>query len=764
MAYEFPNFTSPPNVGPEPPGLMQSVRQKIFGQGGAPDLQGPNQGEYNLDPKQLVQLLTDTRLMCEPGRELFEYGWWRNLLYLLGRQWIYWNPTARQWNDKRLAKWVPKPVTNIIRTNVLSIRAMLSGVQTGIAARPLGNTSINVLTAQVADDLEPVIFEEHDMDTILQEMDFWAIVTGNAFAHTLWDPDDRTAKRMVQLDQCQTCGQVSPPEAIIQTGQRCPRCQSAALKPAMGPDGQPLTQESLIGRGKTYAVSPFELLLPLYAQSWEAADRLVYLTWEPKHQIEDTYGNDIARKLTYDTGPQQRSLQFYKALATTSDLQMSPSSLNTGAFTGQVEGATVQHLWIKPNKKWPEGFYCRFLGDTNAIPVLYENGLQNPYRTTGGDPIWPWTHYPYERIGGRLYAQGAVDVIIQKQDQINQVDAMTQLTANRMGNPVWLEPKGAEVERFTGEPGLIVRWQPVGAQGAKPERISGENPPQSFFLMREQYKADAEELAGTYDVLKGTKPSGVEAYSALQLLVDQSQSRFTTLLKARGAFYRSWYTQALEFERVHGPDERTQAVMGDNRQWVFNSFQKANLQGKIEIVIQDGTNTPKTALGRRAAIEHANQMQLLSPQDPEQQYQLLQTLGLQDLVPSLDTFVKSALYEQQAFEEWVAGGFVGPSPLVRKPWQKDEIHYAENQKWMNSDRVREMLDAIKDPQQKQVIEQILGFHLMEHEQAILVKQGMLADPNAQGGGPPDAGSDGRGVGAARAMANSNANSVAATSP
>ena len=752
-----PNFTSAPNVGPEPPGLMDAVRQKVFGQGGIAPLEPPD--PYALDPKQLVQLLTDTRQMCENGRELFEYAWWRNLLYLLGRQWVYWNPTARQWNDKRLAKWVPKPVTNIVRTNVLSIRAMLSGVQTGIAARPLGNDPENVLTAQVADDIEPVIFEEHHMDTVLQELDFWAIVTGNAFGHVCWDPDDLTTKRKVQLDQCQMCGQISPPEAILEANQRCPRCGSPALRPAMGPDGQPMTQTSTIGRGKTYAVSPFELLLPLYAQSWEAVDRLVYLTWEPKHQIEDTYGAEIAKKLTYDTGPQQRSLQFYKSLATTSDLQNS-SSLNTGAFTGNTQGTTVQHLWIKPSKRYPEGLYCRFLGDTAPIPVLYEDGLQIPYRNTEGDPIWPWMHYPYERIGGRLYAQGAVDVIIQKQDQINQIDAMTQLTANRMGNPVWLEPKGAEVERFTGEPGLIVRWQPVGAQGAKPERIGGENPPQSFFLMREQYKADAEELAGTYDVLKGTKPSGVEAYSALQLLVDQSQSRFTTLLKARGEFYRTWYTQALELERVYGPDERVQSVMGPNRGWVFNAFQKTNLQGKIEIVIQDGTNTPKTALGRRAAIEHANQMQLLSPQDPEQQYQLLQTLGLQDLVPSLDTFVKSALFEQQAFEAWVAGQFQGENPLVRKPWQKDEIHYAENQKWMNSDRVRELLDTIDDPQTRMVVEQILGEHLLEHEQAIMIKQGMLQDPNAPPGAAPPPG----GVGAGRAMANSNANSVAATSP
>src|SRR5262245_47539962 len=94
-----------PDVTPDPPGLADAVGA-LFGR---PKPQAPAD-PYALTDPQLVELLTKTRSLCETGRELFEFGWWRNLLYLLGRQWIYWNPTTRQWNDKRLAKWVPKPV------------------------------------------------------------------------------------------------------------------------------------------------------------------------------------------------------------------------------------------------------------------------------------------------------------------------------------------------------------------------------------------------------------------------------------------------------------------------------------------------------------------------------------------------------------------------------------------------------------------------------------------------------------------------------
>jgi hypothetical protein len=69
-----------------------------------------------------------------------------------------------------------------------------------------------------------------------------------------------------------------------------------------------------------------------------------------------------------------------------------------------------------------------------------------------------------------------VDAIVQKQDQINQVDSMIQMTLQRMGNPVWLEEKGQNVERLTGEPGTVVRWQRTTPQLATAVAHVGREP------------------------------------------------------------------------------------------------------------------------------------------------------------------------------------------------------------------------------------------------------------------------------------------------
>ena len=804
-----PIYVPPPNVGPEPPGLLESIKQKVFG---APAPAAPD--PYTVTPEQAVQLLQDTKGYCEPGRELFEYAWWRNLLYLLGRQWIYWNPSARSWNDKRLARWVPKPVTNIIRTAVLSIRATFAEIRLTSMAQPNGNSPINLLTAQTADDMEPIIQREHNIQKLFVSADFWAIITGNVWLHPHWDANDPTHTATKTMEQCQMCQQQFTPEQIVQAGQKCPGCGAINALQSVGD-----TQE-IIGRGRTIVASPLELMLPIYAQNDEQVDRLIYMTWRPKHDLEAELGanpktQSILNSITWDTGPKQRSLQLYKALATTSDLSLTPSQWDTAGNIGTVSGAVEQHLWIKPNGKYPNGFYMRFIGDASPIPVMDRDVPDLPYKTVKGKPLWPWIHYQFEEISGRLYGSAAIDSIIQKQDQINQIDSMTQMVAQRMGNPVWLEPKGAEVERFTGEPGLIVRWQPVGANAAKPERIGGENPPQSFFTMREQYKTDAEELAGTYDVLKGAKPAGVEAFSALQLLVDRSQSRFKTPFDSRLDAYRQWYQMALELERNYGPDSRINPVLGPNKSWTFQTFKRADLDGDITISTDTNNNQPKTALGRRAAIEHAKQLQLISPDNSEQTYQIFMEIGLPELMPSLDSDVKSALQEQQAFEEWfTAGGLQSlmapppppmgamgtmgagapgsmgmramgpmspmapptppptPSPLIRMPWHNDRLHLQENRKWMNSDAVRNMLQTTQGTPLQAVLIQLLAAHLQAHAQALVAAAAPQGAPGtaptigAANASPAPGGTSPAPVppGAGGALASSNAQGAAPNQP
>lgn len=169
---------------------------------------------------------------------------------------------------------------------------------------------------------------------------------------------------------------------------------------------------------------------------------------------------------------------------------------------------------------------------------------------------------------------------------------------------------------------------------------------------------------------------------------------------------------------------------------------------------------PKTALGKRAAIEQANQLQLLDPSDPDQKYALLTTFGLSDLVPTLNYHVQAALQLQDSFERWVEMP-QGDSPLTIKAWFDPHVHWVERVKWLNTDKMREII--AKNPQ----IEEILTIHLQ-------TLQMLMAPPPQVGpdgkpmapGGPPGSGappSSPKPQGAALAARNSNQNSGSTSS-
>ena len=706
-------------------------------------------------------------------RWIWEREWLRDLYYVANRQWIYFNPTRREWVDKRLQKWVPRPVTNKMAETLQAIRTNLGAVNLAVTVRPVGNDPQSIAAASVADEASPMIHEEHMMNQVMREADFWLIATGNACLQVSWEKDVRFNRVFIPHEQCAACGQVSSPNDIVQAGQSCPNCGGQGFSPALDQNGEPVGESVSFGKGKTTALSPFEYAFPPNITRFDELPYIIRLRWRDKHYYEANHP-ELIGKLMWEKSPNDRSLQIFKSLALTNDVGIGSQFAYLGAAGAHtVEGVTEYELWLKPTKEFPNGFVMRVAGDTNPVLIhAEEEGIPGPipFKDVDGNPLFPFMHAQYEHMGGRLYGRSALSPLIQKQDQINQLDSLIQLIIQRQANPVWIIPENAGIENLTGEPGLIIKWNVLAAQGqGKPERIGGTEIQQSLFQLREQYIQDIEDLSGAFDIIKGQKPTGVEAFSALQLLVERSQSRFTSVFQSRGEMYRAWFAIAIELERQFGPEERVWSVLSPNRGYTFHQFKNAQLQGQVSVQIEDGSNMPKTALGKRAAIEQANQLQLLNPQDPDQRYALLQNFGLSDLAPALDMHVQAALQIQDAFETW-AKQPVGPSPLQIKPWYDLNIHLNELTKWLNTDRMRALIQ--QEPQLEQLVTVYLQqIHLALNPAAAMgIPPGMPAPPpppgphnQAPGGHPPPAGAPMKPTPGGQALHNSNVLSAATKS-
>jgi len=553
------------------------------------------------------------------------------------------------------------------------------------------------------------------MNQVMREADFWLIATGNACLQVSWDKDTRFNKVFIPHEQCMACGTITSPKDIEDNNQTCPQCGAASFTPATKPDGSPIGEWVAFGKGKTTALSPFEYAFPPNVTNFDDLPYIIRLRWRDKHYFEANHPELIPR-ITWEKSPTDRSMQIFKSLALTNDVGTGSQFAYLGAAGAHpVEGVTEYELWQRPTPDYPKGLVMRVLGDNNPIVMeAPDEGIPGPlpYTDIEGNPLFPFTHAQYEHLGGRLYGRSALSPLIQKQDQLNQLDSLVQLIVQRMANPVWILPENAGIENLTGEPGLQVKWNVLAANGqGKPERVPGIPIDASLFEYRAQILKDIEDLSGAFDIIKGQKPTGIEAFSALQLLVERSQSRFTSVFQSRGEMYRHWFSLALELERQFGPDQRVRAIIGPNKGYSFLHFENAQLQGQVSVQIEDGSNMPKTALGKRAAIEQANQLQLLDPQDPDQKYALLSNFGLTDLVPALNYHVQAALQMQDTFEKWAENPAL-PSPLVFKAWHDPKVHMTERIKWLNTDKMRELLSQNPD------LELVITQHLQELQKAL----------------------------------------------
>lgn len=712
------------------------------------------------DDATLITLFERLKKEAFEFRWVWEREWLRDVFYVMNRQWIYYHPTRREWVDKRLQKNVPRPVTNKMAEIVQSLRATFGSINLGVVARPIGNNPDAVAASEVTDKIAPLLHDEHKMTNVLREGDFWFITTGSVCLQISWDTDVRDNKAFVPHEACASCGQTYSPKEIMDAGEVCPTCMTNEFVPAMDETQKPIGEWVSFGAGKTTPLSPFEYALPPNITKFDEAPYIIRMRWRDKHYFEANFP-DMVPNLVFEKSPSDRSLQIFKSLAVSNDLGID-SAMNTLTAGGQntVEGLTEYEIWMKPTSQYPEGLVFRVVGDKSP-QILHqeeEQGLPGPipFKDRDGMPLFPFAFAVFEHVGGRIYGRSALSPLIQKQDQLNQLDSLTQMIVQRMANPVWIIPEGAGIDHFTGDPGLVMKWNPLSAGGttAKPERIAGENIPATLFQLRQQYLKDIEDLSGAYDILRGQTPTRVEAFSSLQLLVERSQARFTSAFASRGEMYRKWFAIALELERQFGPRERTLAVLGPNKGYTFQKFQNAQLQGNVTIHIEDGTDVPKTALGERAAIEHAAQLGMIDPADPDQRYTILTKLGLSDLVPGLDTHVQTALRVQDEFERWVEGGGMGINPLVVKPWHNPMIHYNERIKWLNTDRMKEMLDTV--PQ----LEPLITLHLQELQMlaapppAAVGPDGKPVQQGPPGQSGPPTGPD-KGVGAGKAMERAN---------
>jgi hypothetical protein len=659
--------------------------------------------------------------MVDEGDKLrwaFERLWFRSILFYLGNQWIIWDVRSRRWREKKLRKWIPRPVSNRYASTVDTIVSTIQGFKVQPSAWPATDDSQDIAAADVADKLIPVIEREIEIESVREAAAKWMGLNADAFVLPYYDKSDTTlGKTQVQHVKCDICGATDLP-AKFETG--CPTCGSTEglISPAEG-----TFTEYPVGKLMCDVYSPLEVYLNLDVPQMSRQDRWAAFRSYSIDTIKATWG-DRAKGVEPDQESATKTAKYFMEA-------ISYSTEDAGYnLTGAAlrDRATIFRFFEMPSEDFPEGLWATMASNETMLESgpspffeVKEDGSKEFYN--------PLVKVPYQFVPGRLYAKTPAYDLINKQEQLNRLESLIELASMKGTYGTWLLPAGSSISQVTGEPAQKIHWTPTGTGGAEPKVVTTAPFPAILLEWRKQIHEDFEEIAGTFDAMKGQVPRGVSAGYAIQLLTERSYGRFQSVFAAWEQAWTKIYINLLKLFRTYATEERLLKIKGDTGQWEVHHFKGADLTGSVDLRIEGGTSRPRSKIAEQALVESLSKLGVLTPaQDPEQKYQIAKTFGVGYMLGAQDDDQRHAAREWEEFKAWdgqpydVEGNKLGPA--VNLAVDNHMVHISDHRKRAKSDVFRQQ------PKNKQITwEQ----HIIDHMTQLMP---MLNQQPGNGNAPP----------------------------
>ena len=366
---------------------------------------------------------------------------------------------------------------------------------------PSSDSEADMVAAEKCDDAKTVICEENHVESIRQRIAPWVVYTGNAYLLSgveaeYEEPSNQLAPELMN----------APPEV-----------QQAAM-------GLMQSAEPVLKNGKLYTdvLSPYEVYVDQTVENFDDQQKVLIINRRSKEYVKLMWGQDV------EDFDEDSKLNYLESLG-----YICPDAYTTGYVHGRQKArrAIVKRLFMKPSDKYPEGLYVVACGDK----VLEKGTLP---KTKEGEPFIPISHIPFDKVPGAAFGRTPMDDIIPKQIQRNKIESMMELIIFRMASPIWLIPNGTVMHGMSGEPGSTVEYSLVGDKAAKPDRIPGEQIPSSIPMAIEKIDRDIEDLASTFEALKGQLPAAGTPNVAIENLIEQGLTRFGPALRNMGEGWR----------------------------------------------------------------------------------------------------------------------------------------------------------------------------------------------------------------------------------
>jgi hypothetical protein len=545
----------------------------------------PKDYKVPTDTDGLVQWLESKR---ESGKALSPENQMKlNLAFVLGYQWVVWDPRSRAYRRVTINQDDPnKPVrlsANKIGGFVERTIAKLTKNVPGPEARPVSDNDNDIATAKVGTRILAHELDRLQWNSRLQKFLFWPASIGWGYLHVRWDP-------------------------------------TAGDKVGTDPDDE--NEAVFAGDIVAELVAPFELKVdPNAVESLPSADakwciRTTTMTCEGAWE---RYGIMLEAE-----GGGRSLAQEVHALGTIGESES--SSLNT-------DWVNVHQLWMKPCRAAPEGCVITWSGTQ-----IIEKKMRYPY-DHGELPFVQCNFLP--GIGTREGRTPVTDMI---PSQTDYNDALSrEATIRRQLVPKFIGAVGQiDPQRITSRVETLLYMPGVSANPPAYEGVDAAWA-QQFEMGMNRDLADMGERIGIGEASSGQSASSAAAATTLALQ-EADETKLALTATEVSTFIAAVGRQILLLARQYWDEERTIRVWSDEDVIQAYRYTGGDIDERLDVHVSSEAMLPRSKTARTQLLM---ELQARFPDliDPQLLMSLIDLPGTDLMTKALDIHTRKATRE-----------------------------------------------------------------------------------------------------------------------
>lgn len=656
------------------------------------------------------------------------YHWERNHLFLDGKQWLRFEgnrDAGGKWSEFEPLpqnKYIPQPVTNYIFDSYQTLKGYLLKNKPRITVSPNTQTYKDKTAATIAELVSECNWERLKEAYNYEYAASCLITYGTVFKKDYWDSSSLSKVKVPRM--------VDHPATDPNTGM--PTGQMDQVQAVDPETGSPMFDELPLGDVNTAVVEPYRIALDPIAINLHEARWIMEYSIRPLSWIVENYNKqEEGYTGLADTVKEEKSLpnsmRRFVQLRNSSGIRGMEGRTtgvgNSGTYEMIENAAVVKEHYSAPSEKYKNG---RLVVVANGI-TLYVGDAVND-----GEEQGDWHAYSecrWEPVPGRFWGKSPLDDACEIQKQINSIDSVIMLVRKTMAVPQKLEIEGQVTNgAWTGEPGLRVKFRP-GPNGEKPETIKAAGVDPQLWQERAQKVSDLKQITGAVDILKGDRPPGVTAASALALLFEVGTGKLFPILDRWKMFVESSQKKQLKLvaKKYREPrPEFIQMLVSKNSELTVStvrSFVGSDLHDNCNVVIEASSSIPKLKAAEHALLLELQQSGALNLEDPKNKQEFLQRLGVSGFDSSFSKDENRAKLENMQLDNLLQDPAHKPIVLM---YDNDQVHVG-----VHTDRIKEQsfMDLPSE------VQQAYFMHIREHEekqaqeeQQQMMKAAMMGQP------------------------------------